>query len=124
MPDIDAWAGSTFPLGGWFDVDDAYDTARLITDKSTSVTVVRDGAELAAQTVRIEEMGRPRPYLTEAGETAHADVLVLGYKGHPSIDDTDLQRGDRFAVDGQGYEIVMVTPGLEHSLQAYAKVRV
>jgi len=123
MPDIDAWAGSTFPLGGWLDIDDAYDAARLISDKSTSIIVVRSGVELDAQTVRVEALGRPRPYLTEAGETAHADVVIIGYKGHPTIDDTDLQRGDRFAVGGQGYEIVMVAPGLEHSLQAYAKVR-
>lgn len=123
MPNIDAWGGSTFALDDWRDEDDAYDAARLITDKATSITVVRDGVEQSAQTVRIEELGRPRPYLTEAGETGQADILILGYKSHPSITDTDLQRGDRFAVDGQGYEVVMVMPGLTDSLQAYAKVR-
>ena len=59
MPDIDAWAGDSFPLGGWTDdVDDAVDMARLIQAKSTSITVVRDGTAQNAQTVRIEEVGR------------------------------------------------------------------
>ena len=123
MPDIDAWAGNTFPLGGWLDIDDAVDAARIIGDKSVSVTVVRDGTAQDAQTVRIEEAGRGRSYQSEAGETAQADVVILGYKGHPGIDDTDIQRGDRFAYEGQGYEVVMVIPGLTDSFQAYAKAR-
>ena len=124
MPDIDAWAGDSFPLGGWTDdVDDAVDMARLIQAKSTSITVVRNGTAQDAQTVRIEEVGRGRSYQSEAGETGQIDVVILGYKGHPSIDDTDIQRGDRFAHEGQGYEVVMVVPGLPDSFQAYAKVR-
>jgi hypothetical protein len=123
MPDIDAWAGNTFPLGDWFDIDDAVDAARIISDKSVSITVVRDGAAQDAQTVRIEEAGRGRSYQSEAGETGQIDAVILGYKGHPSIDDTDIQRGDRFAYEGQGYEVVRVSPGLPDSLQAYARVR-
>lgn len=123
MPSIDAWAADTFPLGDWLDIDDAVDTARLIQDKPTSITVVRAGTEQSAQTVRVESLNTPRSYESEAGQTGQADALVLGYKGHPSITDTDLQRGDRFAVDGQGYEVVMVAPGFTDSLQAYAKVR-
>ena len=124
VPSIDAWAGNTFPLGDWLDVDDAVDAARLIQDKATSITVIRSGTALDAQTVRIEDLtNRPRSYESEAGQTGQADVVILGYKGHPTIDDTDLQRGDRFAVEGQGYEVVMVAPGFSDCLQAYAKVR-
>jgi hypothetical protein len=125
MVDIDAWAGDTFPLSTWIDdVDPGVDTARLIADKSTSITIVRAGTEQDAQTVRIEDIhDRPRSYMTEAGETGQAEVLVIGYKGHPSISDTDIQRGDRFAVAGVGYEVVAVVPGLTDQLQAYAKVR-
>lgn len=123
MSDIDAWAGNTFPLEDWLDIDDAVDTARIVSDKSVSITVVRNGVEQDAQTVRIEEAGRGRSYQSEAGETARADVVILGYKDHPNINDTDIQRGDRFAYEGQGYEVVMVIPGLPDSLQAYAKVR-
>jgi len=125
MPDIDGWAGNEFPLSAWSDdADQGVDTARLIADKSTSITVIRAGVAQTAQTVRLEFLtGARREYQTEAGQTGQADVLVLGYKGHPSLTDTDLQRGDRFATGGQSYEIVMVAPGFNDSLQAYARVR-
>jgi len=124
MVDINAWAGDSFPLGDWLDVDDAVDAARLISEKSVSITIIRAGEALDAQTVRIEDMhSRPRSYETEAGQTGQADVLILGYKSHPTITDTDVQRGDRFAHEGQAYEVVAVVPGLTDSLQAYAKVR-
>ncbi len=125
MPDIDAWAGDSFPLSDWLDdVDAGVDTARLIADKTTSITVIRDGSALDAQSVRIEDINdRPRTYEMDAGQVGQAETLILGYKGHPSITDTDLQRGDRFAVSGVSYEIVAVVPGLTNQLQAYAKVR-
>ena len=124
MPDVDAWAGDTFPLSDWSDdVDQGVDNARIVGDKTTSITAIRDGSALSAQTVRIEELRREREIETAAGQTAVVQVVVIGYKGHPSISDTDLQRGDRFAVGGVGYEIVALVPGLADSLQAYAKVR-
>lgn len=125
MPDINSWAGNTFPLGDWLDdIHAAVDTARILADKAVSVVLVRAGAELAAQDVRIEDLrDRPRRYQTEAGETALAEILVLGYSGHPTITDTDIQRGDRFALDGVSYKIVAVVPGLQYSLQAFATMR-
>ncbi len=125
MPDIDAWAGNVFPLGTWSDdVDQGVDTARLIADKPTSIVVLRGATTLPAQTVRIEDLtGRGRQYQTEAGQTGEADTLILGYKGHPTITDTNLQRGDRFMAGGQSYEVVIVVPGMTNSLQAYARMR-
>lgn len=123
MAKIDAWTGNSFALSDWIDVDRGVDTARLIADKSTSITVIRSGVAQSAQTVRIEDMGRPREVMTEGGQTAIADTLILGYKGHPTITDTSLQTGDRFAVSGVGYEVVGLLPGLTDSLQAFAKVR-
>jgi len=123
MPKIDSWTGNSFALSDWIDVDRGVDTARLIADKSTSITVIRSGVAQSAQTVRIEDMGRPREVQTEGGQTAIADTLILGYKGHPTITDTSLQTGDRFAVSGVGYEVVGLLPGLTDSLQAFAKVR-
>jgi len=120
---IDAWTGNSFPLSDYIDVDRGVDTARLVTDKATSVTIVRAGVAQDAQSVRIETAGRPYTYQTEAGQTAQADALIIGYTGHPTIADTDLQVGDRFAVGGVGYEIVGLLSGLSDSLQAYAKVR-
>jgi len=125
VPSVDAWAGNTFPLGDWLDdIHASVDTARILADKAVSVILVRARAELAAQSVRIEDLrDRPRRYQTEAGETALAEILILGYSGHPTITDTDIQRGDRFALDGAGYKIVAVVPGLQHSLQAFATMR-
>ena len=120
----DAWLGNAFPLSDWTDdVDRSVNTARLIADKITSIVVVRAGVEQAAQNVRIEPMARPREVQTEGGQTAMADVLIIGYNGHPTITDTDLQTGDRFAVSGVGYEIVALLVGMTDSLQAFAKVR-
>ena len=124
MASADAWTGNSFPLSDHLSsIDRAVDTARLIADKATSITVVRGGTAQTAQSVRIETAGRPYTYQTEAGQTAQADALIIGYAGHPTITDTDLQLGDRFAVGGVGYEIVGLLPGLSNSLQAYAKVR-
>lgn len=122
MGKIDAWTGNSFP-SDWIDVDRGVDTARLIADKSTSITVIRAGVAQAAQSVRIEDMGRPREFQTEGGQTMIADTLILGYFGHPTIIDTDLQTGDRFAVAGVNYDVVGLLPGLTDSLQAFAKVR-
>lgn len=124
MVSADAWTGNSFPLSDWLDaVDRGVDTARLIADKPTSITVVRGGVAQAAQSVRVEGLGRPREVQGEGGQTAIADVLVIGYKGHPTLTDTDLQTGDRFAVGGVSYEIVALLVGLSDCLQAYAKVR-
>ena len=123
MSKIDAWTGNSFPLSDWIDVDRGVDTARLVADKTTSITVIRGGVAQSAQSVRIEDMGRPGEVQTEGGQTALADVLIIGYKGHPTIADTSLQTGDRFAVAGVGYEIVAVLAGLTDSLQAFARVR-
>jgi len=120
---IDSWTGNSFALSDWIDVDRGVDTARLIADKSTSITVIRAGVAQTAQTVRIEDMGRPREVQTEGGQTAIADTLILGYKGHPTITNTSLQTGDRFASGGVSYEIIGLLPGLTDSLQAFAKVR-
>lgn len=125
MPDIDAWCGNTFPLGDWEDdASQSVDTARILSDKMSSIVLMRDGVALDAQSVRIEDLrDRPRSYQTEAGITGLAEVLILGYYDHPTITDTDIQRGDRFALAGVGYRVVAVMPGLENSLQAFATVR-
>lgn len=125
MPDIDAWAGNTFPLGDWEDdTDQSVDTARILADKSTLIVLVRAGIELAAQSVRIEDLrDRPRSFQTEAGTTGLAEVLILGYYGHPTITDTDVQRSDRFALAGVMHRVVAVVPGLQYSVQAFATVR-
>lgn len=123
MPDMDAWMGDAFPLAGWTGADSSRDVARMIADRPTSIIVDRAGEALAVQTVRIEAPGQPRQAAGPAGVTVVAEALVIGYKGHPTIADTDLQVGDRFTVGGVAYEIVALVPGLTAGLQAYARVR-
>ena len=123
MPSIDNWTGSSAPLSSYLDVDQGVDTAILIADKSTSITLIRDGAALAAQTVRIEQLDADSSVGSQGRETGTYDVGIIGYKGHPTMADTDIRRGDRFAVAGVLYEVGMLMPGEVNSVQAYAKVR-
>lgn len=124
MPSLNAWAGDSFPLSAWSDdYDMGVDTARLIADKSTSITVTRAGTPLAAQTVRIETLTGDRRMVTSGGTVYAMDALVVGYKSHPTVTNTDLKPGDRFYVDSTQYEVITLMPGLTDSLQAYCQVR-
>lgn len=121
---IDAWGGNSFPLGGYLGGhDEAYDTAQLIADKSVSITVIRGSSPLSAQTVRLETLSSQKQMQGPGGITYLIDAFVLGYKNHPTIANTDLKPGDRFAVGGVNFEVIMVQPGQTDTLQAYLQVR-
>jgi hypothetical protein len=97
-------------------------TARRIADAPVSITVYRDGVELDAQTVRID-----RATLTTKRQGADNNVsieetpyIVTGYKDHPTIDDTDIERGDRFEYESVVYSVVDVQLNLSGRLQARA----
>lgn len=120
---IDSWSGNTFPLSAWIDDHDpGVDTALIIADKTTSITVTRGGSTLSAQTVRIEEQRGKGQVTTSAGQVYQVDAVILGYKSHPTITDTNLLPGDRFAVSGIRYEVIILVPGLVDGLQAYARL--
>lgn len=122
MP-LSSWIDATLPLSSWLgDYDMAVDTAFMIADKPTSILVIRAGSPMADQTVRIEEMRGNRQVTTSAGQVYQVDAIILGYKGHATIADTNLQPGDRFAVAGVRYEVVMLVVGLTDGLQAYCRV--
>lgn len=114
MPDLDAWVGTA---------DRATSIAALIALKPTSITIVRAGSTLAAQTVRLETLASQRQVAGQGGVTHMIDALALGYRNHPTIADTDMQAGDRFTADGVAYEVVAVMPAHEDCVQAYLKVR-
>jgi len=103
MPDLSAWG-----------VGRAEDTAARITAQPVSIVVIRDGAKLDAQTVRVEPLGLPGQQRGENATVANTGVLITGYKDHATIADTDLRRGDRFVVDGQMITVtavLVVVPG-------------
>jgi hypothetical protein len=126
VPDINAWLGNTMPLAEWLDDwDRAVDTARIISDKPTTITVQPvDGRTVAAQTVRIEALTELAVRQAASGtETGSLRVMVLGYKGHPTLADADLVRGDRFSVDGTLFEVILIQPGHSDRLIAIAEAR-
>ena len=122
MSSISDWLGSTPPLADWLvGVDRATDTARVIAAKPTSITVRRAGAALDAQTVRLEVSSMPTQVSGANATSTNLQTVVLGYKSHPTIADTDLQRGDRFFAGGQMYEVVQVLADVPDRLLAIAE---
>jgi hypothetical protein len=105
----------------------ADDTAKAIGDiialKPTSIVVNRSGSSLAAQTVRLETLSSQMQIPGPGGVTHRIDALLLGYKNHPTVTNTNIQTGDRFAASGVNYEVVIVMPGHVDCLQAYMQVR-
>ena len=123
MPDINLWMGDTFALGDWTDdVDKAHDIARVIAEKTTSITVQRGAGSLSAQNVRIETMERGERTVTVNGRQHQVDAIVYGYASHPTITATDLQPGDRFVAAGERYEVMVLLVGLTDMLQAFCEV--
>lgn len=91
----------------------AIDTERMIAEQPTRIVVTRNTpageVTLAPQTVRLEVIQNIR----EANEMknrvltiSRQYVVVIGYKDHPTIPDTDLQRADLFFHHGFMWEIV------------------
>lgn len=120
---INDWLGSTAPLSSWFNEDRAYDTARHIAERSSSITVVSRiaGSLPGAQTVRLEPLRGPGE--TQGNNTVQTTVgvLIVGYKSHPAITDTDIQRGDRFLYESQMYTVTQVLPNVPDRLLAVAE---
>ena len=81
------------------------DVTREIADDPVSIVVMRGSNDLAAQTVRIlEPTQRGRDAGSAGGEQSSADIIVLGTSA------LDIQRGDRFLIDSQLYEVIYVSP--------------
>jgi hypothetical protein len=122
MPDFNAWGGDTVPLSDWTgDLDRAHDTAREIAEKPASITILRAGGNLAAQTVRLEPTGGAGERQGANALVSRAGVIVLGYYGHPTITDTNIRRGDRFFAGGQEYSVTQVLPDIPDRLIAIAE---
>ena len=122
MSRIDDWATGSLPNDWVRDRDLSIDASELINDKSVSITVIRAGAAIDPQIVRVEALGSGRQALTPAGQVFTVDAVIIGYKGVPETIDANLRPGDRFVVAGVRYEIIMLIPGLVDSIQAYARV--
>ena len=94
------------------ETDRAVDAWRRINEKPTSISMKRDtGNAVAAQTVRIEwgsSSGGSGERAGAGGQSSIRYGVVFGVHGHATVDDTDIQRGDRFTVNGYQYRVIDV----------------
>lgn len=90
---------------------------RRIQDRPTSIILNRStttsSANLAAQTVRIEYGETANFARNDVSGGSTRDTWVIGVKGHPTVADTDIKAGDRFAIGGLTYRVsdVIFVPG-------------
>lgn len=120
MPDFGAWWTGE-PIQ---DSLRALDTARTIADKPASVTVKRGASVLGAQTVRIDTAASAPQGNTGPTATTNAlRVLVVGYRDHPTITDTNLKRGDTFLYEGTLFAVVQILPETPGRLIAIAEAK-
>lgn len=122
MPNFGRWIA---PTNEWAmsTRDRAYQTERRILARPTTITVYRAGTALDEQTVRLDlATANPMKQVDPNVKDAAVQMLVTGYKDHPEIDDTDLQRGDQFSTsDGQLYDVVQLLPETLGILQLIAE---
>lgn len=94
-------------------VQRAVDTERMIAEQPTDIVITRNTPtgviQLAPQRVRLEVIQNIR----EANEMenrmmriSRQYVVIIGYKDHPTIPNTDLLRADLFFHNGYQWEIV------------------
>ena len=86
----------------------AMDAWKRINDKPASITLLRDGVTLAAQTVRLEYSVVFREVSGGAGKMAVAACVVFGVAGHPTVANTDIHRQDQFEIDNTFYTVLQV----------------
>ena len=103
---------------GWFTADRAQewcdgprgtmrtgDVTAEIADDPTSIVILRGDDDLDAQTVRLMVPSiQPGESGSVGGEQATGQVTVLGTSTF------DVQRGDRFLVGSELYEVIYVAP--------------
>jgi hypothetical protein len=86
-------------------------------DRPVSIAIRRNGATLAAQTVRIARGGNIQAGTTDADglQAAVGAVIVVGDV------DLNIQPGDKFTIAGALYEVIAIHPNRDHGTQAQAR---
>lgn len=127
MSKADAWLGSSATLNDVVSTEQrANDTARRIAEKPSTITLTRGGSQLAAQTMRLDPSNSPSQAQDRAGDVnrvAMTGLLVMGYKDHATIADTNIKRGDKFYHESHMYEVIDILPALSGRLLAFADGR-
>lgn len=126
MPDFDSWVGTNVT-----EVLNAEGRAALawrrIQDRPSEIVLSREGVgDLDAQIVRIESDNTVTDQTSPGVNTITAvqKVTVFGVRDHadPFVPDTDIERSDRFRINGVRYEVmsIMTPPG---EVQAICEAR-
>jgi hypothetical protein len=86
-------------------------------DRPVSIAIRRNGATLAAQTVRIARGGNIQAGTTDTDglQAAVGAVVVVGDVA------LDIQPNDKFTVSGALYEVIAIHPNRDHGTQAQAR---
>lgn len=127
--DLSGWFATSRLLGAWREREGRPGSvAQMIADDPFSISITREASgvttTLAAQTVRIAQRGTTG---TEAflrmgsGVNSRQDVVILGYKNHPTITDTNIQYGDRFAYNGKYYRVNLIERDFSDRIIALAE---
>lgn len=95
----------------WGNANRAADAWERISERPTSILIVRGGVNQPAQTVRLE-MDNTASEITGDGGTIISvrRGTIFGVKGHPSpsVPDTVLKKGDQFAINKVQHVVVSV----------------
>lgn len=126
MPDYAAWLSEHSRWRDWRDEQNPRPASvgMIITDKPAEITIIRSGVALDEQIVRIDVFGSSVNERLSMGSNAYTNtqrVLVLGYRNHPTIADTDIQTQDEFAFDGNFYRVVKVESSFTDRVEAVAE---
>lgn len=106
MPSFESWRGNERAR--------AAEAWARISERPTTITIRRGAETLEPQTVRVEFGDSAREDLdVRRGLNVMPGVqraVVFGVRNHPTVADSDIQRGDRFVVGATEFEVMAVIP--------------
>jgi hypothetical protein len=92
--------------------------ARIL-DKPTDITIRRGNRTLDPQTVRLEQDNNyPQSATDASGSSAVRRFILFGVRGHPTIDDLDIDAWDTWVMEEQEYTVISVNRAIIGSIQA------
>ena len=93
-----------------------------INDKPTELILRRGDTMLSPQIVRVELDSRLPTFATDdSGVSTSTRVTLFGVRGHPEIDDFDVQIWDTFIMENIEYTVMNVNKLIIGQIQAYCE---
>lgn len=112
MPDFSNW---DTPL---------FDLANIIARRGVSITFVRGTTTMAVQTVIAVSPGKERgsEISGDAGSSGTRALVLIGYRSYSGQPDFDVQRGDRFLLNGTQYRVASIDNAIPGRREAFAEM--